>query len=95
MSRSSSGTVTGISPAPRSEAGVLLALQGDGDGDGEIDVGDQADRGPAVPGPPADHLSGVQADGLLAELVILFNPPPGHRDGDQPGQRDRPGCPHR
>ena len=93
MSRSSSGTVTGISPAPRSEAGVLLALQGDGDG--EIDVGDQADRGPAVPGPPADHLSGVQADGLLAELVILFNPPPGHRDGDQPGQRDRPGCPHR
>ena len=22
-----------------------------------------------------------------------LDPPPGHRDGDQPGQRDRPGCP--
>jgi hypothetical protein len=28
-------------------AGVLLALQGDGDR--EVDVGEQADRGPAVP----------------------------------------------
>ena len=32
----------------------------------------EADRGPAVPGRPADHLPGVQAGGLLAELVILF-----------------------
>jgi len=31
-----------------------------------------------------------QAGGLLAELVILFNPPSGRGDGDQPGQRDRP-----
>ena len=53
----------------------------------------EPDRGPAVPGLPADHLPGVQAGGLLAELVIFFNPPPGRRDGDQPGQRDRPGRP--
>jgi hypothetical protein len=52
----------------------LLALQGDRDG--EIEVGEQADRGPAVPGPPADHLPGVQGGHLLAELVILFSQPP-------------------
>jgi hypothetical protein len=52
-------------------AGFLLALHGDGDG--EIDVGEQADRGPAVPGFPADDLSGVQAGGLLGELVILLD----------------------
>jgi hypothetical protein len=55
-------------------AGLLLAL--DGDGDGEVDVGEQADRGPAVPGFPADDLPGVQADGLLGKLVIFFNQPP-------------------
>ena len=49
----------------------MLAL--DGDGDGEVDVGEQADRGPAVPGLPADDLSGVQAGALLAELVILLD----------------------
>ena len=47
----------------------MLALHGDGDG--EVDVGEQADRGPAVPGLPADDLPGVQAGGLLAELVIF------------------------
>jgi hypothetical protein len=52
-------------------AGFLLALHGDGDG--EIDVGEQADRGPAVPGFPADDLSGVQAGGLLGELVIFLD----------------------
>ena len=52
-------------------AGVLLALHGDGDR--EVDVGEQADRGPAVPGPPADDLPGVQAGALLRELVILLN----------------------
>ena len=45
-------------------AGLLLAL--DGDGDGEVDVGEQADRGPAVPGLPADDLPGVQAVLCLA-----------------------------
>jgi hypothetical protein len=51
----------------------LLALHGDGDG--EVDVGEQADRGPAVPGPPADDLPGVQPGGLLGELVIFLNQP--------------------
>jgi hypothetical protein len=32
----------------------VLALQGDGDS--EVDVGEQADRGPAVPGLPPDYL---------------------------------------
>jgi hypothetical protein len=49
----------------------LLALQGGGDGG--VDVGEQADRGPAVPGFPADDLAGVQAGGLLGELVIFFD----------------------
>jgi hypothetical protein len=54
----------------------VLALDGDGDGEVDVDLGEQADRGSAVPGLPADDLSGVQADGLLAELVILFSQPP-------------------
>jgi len=49
----------------------VLALHGDGDG--EVDVGEQADRGPAVLGPPADDLPGVQAGGLLGELVIFLD----------------------
>jgi len=49
----------------------LLASQGDGYG--EVDVGEQADRGPAVPGLPSDDLPGVQVGGLLAELVIFFD----------------------
>jgi len=46
-----------------------------GDGDGEVDVGQEADRGPAVPGPPADDLPGVQAGALLGKLVIFFTEP--------------------
>ena len=53
----------------RAAVGVVLALGGDGNG--EVDVGKQADRGPAVPGLPADDLPGIQADHLLAELVIF------------------------
>ena len=49
----------------------MLALQGDGDG--EVDVGEKADRGPAVPGLPADDLPGVQAGALLGKLVIFFD----------------------
>ncbi len=60
-----------------------------GDGDGEVDVGKQADGGPAVPGFPADDLSGVQAGALLGELMIFFNPPPGHCPG--PGAHPVPG----
>ena len=52
-------------------AGLLLAL--DGDCDGEVDVGEQADRGPAVPRCPADDLPGVQAGALLGELVIFLD----------------------
>jgi hypothetical protein len=61
----------------------LLALQSHGDG--EVDVGEQAERGPAVPGLPADDLPGVQAGGLLGELMIFLDAPAGDRDGDQPG----------
>jgi hypothetical protein len=49
-------------------AGFVLALHGGGDG--EVDVGEQADRGPAVPGIPADDLPGVQAGALLGQLVM-------------------------
>lgn len=51
-------------------ASVLLAVQGGGHG--QVDVGEQADRGLAVPGRPADDLSGVQADGLLGQLMIFL-----------------------
>ena len=40
-----------------------------------------------------DGLPGVQAAALIGKLVIFFDPPSGHGDGDQPGQQDRPGCP--
>ena len=49
----------------------MLALHGDGDR--EVEVGEQADRGPAVPGLPADDLPGVQAGALLGKLMIFFN----------------------
>ena len=56
----------------------MLALQGDGDR--EVEVGEQADRGPAVPGRPADDLPGVQPGDLLGELMI-FRWPTGRRSG--------------
>jgi hypothetical protein len=52
-------------------AGVMLAL--DGGGDGQVDVGEQADGGPAVPGLPADDLPGVEAGGLFGYLVIFLD----------------------
>jgi hypothetical protein len=70
-SRSSSGTVIGISALSGSEPVSCWRLQGDGDG--EVDVGEQAERGPAVPGLPADDLPGVQAGALLGELMIFFD----------------------
>jgi len=63
----------------------VLALHGDGDR--EVDVGEQADRGPAVPGLPASDLPGVQASHLLAELVIFLDGliiPTGKRKGQAP-----------
>ena len=58
-------------PVVQARAGIVLVLQGYRDR--EVEVGEQAERGPAVPGLPADHLPGVQAGGLLAELVIFFD----------------------
>jgi hypothetical protein len=52
------------------QAGVGVAVQRDGDG--QINAGEQAQGAPAVPGPPADHLTGVQPGNLLGELVIFF-----------------------
>jgi hypothetical protein len=48
----------------------VLALRGDDDR--KIYVGEQADRGPAVPGLPADDLPGVQPCALLGKPVIFF-----------------------
>jgi hypothetical protein len=58
-------------PGVQAGAGLLPALHCHGNG--EVDVGQQADRGPAVPGFPADDLPGVQAGTLLCELVIFFD----------------------
>ena len=74
-------------------AGVLLALHGDGDG--EVDVGEQADRGPAVPGRPADDLAGVQAGALLGELVIFLDPPAGTAMAISRDSGTGPGVQHR
>ena len=57
-------------PDAQVRTGFLLAMHGDGGR--EVEVGKQADRGPAVPGLPADYLPGIQASGLLAELVIFL-----------------------
>ena len=59
-------------PGAQVRPGLLLALHSDGNGDREVEVGKQADRDPAVPGLAADHLPGIQASGLLAELVIFL-----------------------
>jgi hypothetical protein len=58
-------------PGVQVRAGLLLALQSYGDR--EVDVGEQAERGPAVPGLPADDLPGVQAGALLGELMIFLD----------------------
>jgi len=59
----------GDQPGVQDVAHVVLALHGGGDGD--VDVGEQADRGPEVPGRPADDLPDVQAGALLGQLVIF------------------------
>jgi hypothetical protein len=51
----------------------LLALHCHGNG--EVDMGQQADHGPAVPEFPADDLPCVQAGALLGELLIFLDPP--------------------
>jgi hypothetical protein len=72
---------------PGGGAGVVVCAF-EGDGDGEVDVGEQADRCPAVPGGPAGDLALVQAAGLLGLLVVFLAFPAGDRDGDEPLQRD-------
>ena len=74
-------------------AGLLLALHCHGDG--EVGIGQQAERGPAVPGLPADDLPGVQPGDLLGQLMIFLDPPPSYRDSDQPGSGTGPGVQQR
>ena len=69
------------------DAAVEGALAGGGDG--EEGVGEQADRGPAVPGCPGGDLAAVQPADLLRLLVIFLDSPSGDGDGDQLRERDR------
>jgi len=75
------------------DAGVFVAGALEGGGHGEEDIGEQADRGPAVPGGPGSDLAAVQPADLLGLLVIFLYFPSGDRDGDQLGQRDRARAP--
>jgi hypothetical protein len=68
---------------------VGAAVEGALAGDGDEGVGEQADRGPAVPGGLGGDLAAVQAADLLRLLVIFLDSPPGGRDGDQLRERDR------
>jgi len=72
-------------------AGVEGALAGGGHR--EEGVGEQADRGPAVPGGPGGDLAAVQTADLLRQLVVLLDSPAGDGDGDQLRQRDRAEAP--
>jgi len=54
------------------ESGVGVAGALAGGGDGEERGGEEADRGPAVPGGPGGDLPGVQPGDLLRNLVIFF-----------------------
>ena len=71
------------------DAGAAVAGALAGGGDGEEGVGEQADRGPAVPGGPGGDLAAVQPGDLLRELVIFLDFPSGDGDRDQLRQRDR------
>jgi hypothetical protein len=44
-----------------------------GSGHGEERAGEQADRGPAVPGGPGGDLAAVQPADLLGQLMIFFD----------------------
>ena len=55
------------------EAGVFVADALPGCGDGEVEVGEQADGGPAVPGGPGGDLAAVEAADLLRLLVVLLD----------------------
>ena len=53
------------------DAGAAVEGALAGGGDGEEGVGEQADRGPAVPGCPGGDLAAVQPADLLRLLVIF------------------------
>jgi hypothetical protein len=53
-------------------AGPAVAGALEGGGHGEEGVGEQADRGPAVPGGPGGDLAAVEPGGLFRELVVLL-----------------------
>jgi len=54
-------------------AGAAVAGPLQGAGHGEEGVGEQADRGPAVPGGPGGDLAFVEPGDLLGELVIFLD----------------------
>ena len=58
------------------DAGAVVEGALAGGGDGEEGVGEQADRGPAVPGCPGGDLAAVQPADLLRLLVVFFSQPP-------------------
>ncbi len=71
------------------EVGAAVAGALPGGGHGEEGIGEQADRGPAVPGGPGGDLSAVQPGGLLGQLVVFLDSPAGDGYRDEPAQRDR------
>lgn len=75
------------------DAGVFVAGPLEGGGHSEEDIGEQADRGPAVPGGPGGDLAAVQPADLLGLLVVFLYFPSGDRDGYQLRQRDRARAP--
>ena len=54
-------------------AGAAVAGPLQGGGHGEEGVGEQADRGPAVPGGPGGDLAAVQPADLLGLLVVFLD----------------------
>jgi hypothetical protein len=70
-------------------AGAAVAGTLEGGGDGEEGIGEQADRGPAVPGGPGGDLAAVEPGGLFSQLVVFLDFPAGDGHGDQLRQRDR------
>ena len=65
------------------ESGVGVAGALAGGGDGEERGGEEADRGPAVPGGPGGDLAAVQPADLLGLLVVFLSTasirPPGRQ----------------
>ena len=55
------------------DAGVFVAGPLEGGGHSEEDIGEQADRGPAVPGGPGGDLAAVQPADLLGLLVVFLD----------------------